>query len=318
MTIADAINNGAVLLRQKNIANPFLDSRLIISKILGISAEHVIDKAAVVGDAQGLANNGAGYIVDDCSYQKFLEVLERRASGVCTAYILGHKEFRYLDLIVTPDVLVPQPDTETLVEHALFYIDCRSKSGSNTKVVDLCCGSGAIGLSILYERKKLVEQNMLEVYASDISAAALEITKQNACKYNLPLNVFQSDLFSQFSQFEVLEMVSGTKSVPKFDMIVSNAPYIKTDVIKTLPKEVQNEPFIALDGGADGLDLIRKIIILGKDFLNEGGTLLLEASPDQMGQISACMLENAYSGIKVFKDLGGDDRVIAGGITHFL
>jgi len=228
--------------------------------------------------------------------RSFKNDIGRRAAGVCTAYITGHKSFRSLDLFVSKDVLVPQPDTETLVEAALELIDGMGGSLLKPlKVLDLGTGSGAIALSLFYERPGV------EIHASDISKKALEAAHRNCalCVGNRQLptpNFIQSDLFQNISD--------------SYDLIVSNPPYIPTKMIAGLPPEVRGQPRLALDGGEDGLALIRRIIKEAPARLKPGGHLLLEAAPDLMPQISKLLGECGYANISIKKDLNGEDRVI--------
>ncbi|GMO53272.1 MAG: peptide chain release factor N(5)-glutamine methyltransferase [Termitinemataceae bacterium] len=284
MTFKAALTYAKKILKDSGIDSFSIDAVVLLCDVLKISREKLFT-----------------HIDQDLSetqYQTYRSYLKKRLNGICTACILGHKEFRYLDIIVSPDVLVPRPDTELLVETALSYIDEKlSNSKAKIKILDLCCGSGAVAVSLLYERSGI------QVIASDISDSAIIITKQNSEKYNLPLQIITSDLFDKLHDKLPME--------GKFDLIVSNPPYIKTSVIKTLSREVQNEPHIALDGGEDGLELIRRIISESNNFLKIGGALIMEAEMSIMKQIEQLLYENKYTKIKIIKDLSGSDRVIS-------
>ena len=224
--------------------------------------------------------------------EDFRSLIIRRLQGECAAYILGRKEFWGLEFLVNPSVLVPRPDTETLVEAALEFL-----KGLETpvRVLDLCTGSGAVAVAL----KREIPQ--LEIWAADICAQALETARTNAARLLSPdaINFCQGNLF---------------KALPvshhPFELIVSNPPYIPSGEIKNLSREVQGEPLIALDGGADGLEIIRKIISQVPQHLTPKGRLLLEASPDQMESIISLLEESGFGGIKSFKDMGGQQRVI--------
>ena len=240
--------------------------------------------------------------VSEKNLEKYKTLIERRESGECIAYILGFREFRGLDFKVNPQVLVPRPDSETLVEAALEYVDSLQASGQeNLSVLDLCTGCGALAISILNESPGL------KVTASDVSAGALEIALFNAknllAKHPLPLmensciSFFQSDLF---------EEIPG-----RFNIIVSNPPYIPSALLSNLAPEVRREPALALDGGEDGLCIIRKILSQAPAHLLPGGILLLEADPGQMPVIRRLLEGEGFCGIRIAKDLAGRDRVIS-------
>ncbi|GMO52114.1 MAG: peptide chain release factor N(5)-glutamine methyltransferase [Termitinemataceae bacterium] len=307
MIIAEALGAAKLFLQNNqavnaNIETPALDAALLLAEILKIDRLKLLLKANEEIDAD--------------VYACYQSCLRKRSGGICTAYITGHKEFRYLDLIVTPDVLVPRPDTETLVDAALTFIDwCRedaypageqhtpSTCGGVVSVLDLCTGSGAVGLSLASER------NFTDVWASDISQAALEVARLNAVKNAIDANRIH---FAASNFFEGI-----TK---RFDCIVGNPPYVPSGIIVTLSAEVQNEPHLALDGGTDGLDIITKIIAASPQFLNPCGTLLLEADPSQMETIASLMKCAGFCCIKTYRDLAGCTRVIGARYrpAHFL
>jgi len=217
--------------------------------------------------------------------QKYHKYIEQIIQGKPIQYIIGKQEFMGIEFMVNENVLIPQPDTEILVEKTIEIL----KTYSESKVLDLCTGSGAIAISI---KKHITKAN---VFASDISKKALKIAKIND-KDN-KINFIHSDLFE------------GIKDT--FDIIVSNPPYIITKEIKTLSKEVQSEPHLALDGGEDGLCFYRKIIEQAHNYLNENGYLCLEIGEDQKEQVVNLIKQNGeYKDIKTYKDLGDNDRVI--------
>jgi release factor glutamine methyltransferase len=294
MTIREALIHGAALLKAAGIPTPTLDASLLLGDILNMGKVRLI----LAGPEP----------LDDGSYQKFERSLERRCAGECAAYILGRKEFHGLDFTVSADVLVPRPDTETLADAALSRIDELSHEAlpSPLSLLDLCTGSGALAVSLKHERPAL------QVWASDISGKALALARENANRLlkdeEPPIRFIESDLFDR------IEKASGPAPAnpPPFDLIVSNPPYIPTALIAALSPEVRGEPRIALDGGEDGLDLIRRIVADAPGFLNPGGTLLLEADPAQMTAVSHLLEERGYSDIQTYKDLTGEPRVIGG------
>jgi release factor glutamine methyltransferase len=276
-TIEAALKYGLTFLKDAGIEQASLDACVILCEILSVTKEYIF-------------LNGHKKITDSC-YAEYKAALQKRGGGICTAYITGHKEFRFIDLHVTNDVLVPRADTEILVDAALECIDAKKNpdiKDTGITILDLCCGSGAIALSLLHERKNII------VYACDISHNALEITKYNAKKLNLEPHIIESDLFSAFSF--------------KFDIIVSNPPYICSSRIQTLSREVQNEPLLALDGGNDGLSIIRRIIAEAKNFLKPQGFILIEADPEQREAIINLYAQHGFKNIQVIKDLAENDR----------
>ena len=263
------------------IDTPDLDASLLLSETLH-------------GSREGLFIHG-NEPLSESDLREYLTLLERRRSGECVAYILGRKEFRSLRFAVNPGVLVPRPDTETLLETALEYIDAMAEQGEcEVSVLDLCTGSGALAISLKNERPNL------DITASDISVEALETAKLNAD------NLLGDRHSINFLECDLFEEIRG-----KFNIIVSNPPYIPSCEMDTLAPELGREPALALDGGRDGLDLIRKIILQAGDHLHPNGTLLLEAAPEQMPEIRALLEKRNFSGIGVCRDLGGRERVIS-------
>lgn len=226
----------------------------------------------------------------ELSYEeKFKEGIELLKKGKPLQYITNYQEFMGLPFYVDSNVLIPQPDTEILVEEVL---DILKKDSNNKSVLDMCTGSGAIGISI----SKYSESS---VTMSDISENALEIAKKNATSNEVidKCNFVLSDMFENIDE--------------KFDIIVSNPPYIKTKVINTLDVEVQNEPMLALDGGEDGLNFYRVIAENAYKHLNKDGILALEIGYDQKEEV-IILLEKVgkYTNIYCKKDLGNNDRII--------
>ena len=215
--------------------------------------------------------------------------LKKRAERIPVQYIVGETEFMGLTFKVNSNVLIPRPDTETLVEEALKL----AKPGM--QVLDMCTGSGCIIVSLVYHGKEL------EGYASDISRHAINIAKENAKNNQVAITFETGDLFDH---------IKG-----KYDMIVSNPPYIRTEEILTLMPEVKNfEPMQALDGREDGLVFYRRIVAEAGDYLKEGGYLLFEIGHDQGEAVSKLMEEAGFGNVRVIKDLAGNDRVVSGGL----
>jgi release factor glutamine methyltransferase len=286
MTICEALAQGGAVLKTAGIDTFSLDASLLLASILNISRSSLIARGTEVLKEENL--------------NKFNLFIDRRKKGECAAYITGNKEFFGLNFTVNPNVLVPRPDTEILVEAALehlktFNIDNKDKN--KICVLDLCTGCGAIAVSIKHEMPEI------EICGADISAQALEIAKENAERLtsNDLINFFHGDLYDALPEAN-----------SSFSLIVSNPPYIPTDEIQTLAAEVRNEPLIALDCGKSGLKIIERIIEKAPDFLQHGGLLLLEASPRQMEKLSFLLVNRGFMDIKLYKDLSGQDRVIGG------
>lgn len=220
---------------------------------------------------------------------EYESVLNKRAEHVPLQYITGEQEFMGLPFRVSDAVLIPRQDTETLVEEALKVIR------PGMKVLDMCTGSGCILISIL---KNVVD---VEGAGFDISKQAINVAKENAKLNNVTATFERSDLF---------EDVSDT-----YDVIVSNPPYIPTDVIGGLMPEVAvYEPIQALDGKEDGLHFYRRIIASASEYLKPEGMLLFEIGHDQGEAVSGLMTEAGFTGVRVVKDLAGNDRVVIGGL----
>ena len=219
---------------------------------------------------------------------KFKEGIMLLNEGTPLQYITNNQEFMKLDFYVDSNVLIPQPDTEILVEEVLSMLE----KAKGKRVLDLCTGSGVIGISIAKYTDSFVTM-------SDISKNALDIAKKNAINNDVidKCNFILSDMFENIEE--------------KFDIIVSNPPYIRTEVITSLDKEVQNEPIIALDGGEDGLEFYKLISHNAYKYLNKDGILALEIGYDQKEEVIKLLeLEGKYTDIYCKKDLGDNDRII--------
>ncbi|MCL2244172.1 MAG: peptide chain release factor N(5)-glutamine methyltransferase [Treponema sp.] len=300
MTIRDALKEAGFALKKAGIENSNLDASLLLAKILDTGRAKLIASAA-----EPLPQE---------AYMAFNELIARRLKGECAAYILGYREFRGLEFHVNPSVLVPRPDTETLVEAAIAVFNDQAGAGSGiaaneARVLDLCTGSGAVAISLKHE------QPQMEIWASDISEQALETAKANAVRL-LPENSIHfrlGDLYSALpSENHKLPNGGSSSLVPRFSLIVSNPPYIPCGEIKTLSAEVQNEPRIALDGGKSGLQIIKCIIEGAVQHLIPGGALVLEADPRQMKKIGILLENSGFNSIKLYKDLSNQERVICG------
>lgn len=217
------------------------------------------------------------------------DAVKKRASGICAAYIVGNKEFMGLPLEVTPAVLVPQPDTEILVDRVLEL-----RGDIPLTVADLGTGSGAIMVSLLHYRPQW------RGIATDISGEALAVARKNLAAH---------------ACLERCECLQGDFWKPllgrKVDVLVSNPPYIPTEVIGTLPMEVRCEPHLALDGGSDGLDFYRALAQEAAAYVVPGGLCAVEIGHDQAAAVQALLAANpAFTKPQVHRDLGGHNRVV--------
>ena len=280
MIIKEVLKSSIEEINKLNIEDASMKVKMLLSDILGKEKEYLL-----IHDNEELSQD----VLDN-----FYAKLNRLKDEEPIQYILNKQEFMGFEFYVDENVLIPQPDTEILVEEV---VDISKKINNNSNkliVLDMCTGSGAIAISL----SKLIEN--ASVSASDISDGALNVAKENAIKNSVNIEFYKSDLFNDIS-----------KNV-KFDIIVSNPPYIQTEVIKGLSKEVQTEPFIALDGGEDGLVFYREIIKNAKDYIVEDGYLALEIGYDQKESVTNLLRENGYKNIYSKTDLAGNDRVVVG------
>ena len=243
-------------------------------------------------------------IVDQDTEESINKSMLDIINGKPIQYIINKQEFMGLEFYVDENVLIPQPDTETLVEEAIKRIyEMHKNNKGKIKILDLCTGSGAIAISIDTYIKKQIEQGKMkdlkvEFVATDISEKAIEVAKRNAKLHNANIKFIVSDMFDKIYETD-------------FDLIVSNPPYIETKTIPTLSKEVQNEPHIALDGGEDGLELYRIIANQGFKHLLNKGCITLEIGYNQKESVMQLFKERKeYKDIICLKDLSGNNRLL--------
>jgi release factor glutamine methyltransferase len=228
--------------------------------------------------------------------ERFKRLIRRRLRREPVAYILGRKEFWGLPLLVTPDVLVPRPETECLVESALAVLRAADAQACR-RVLELGTGSGAVTLALASERPRTT------YFASDRSPRAIAVARRNAEQHGCRRAV----------HFLVCHWFRGVAEARgAFDLILSNPPYIPSAVIETLPPEIsRHEPRAALDGGTDGLACLRELVGEGHRYLKPGGTLLLEIGFDQRKAVAGFAADSGgYRRIMFTKDLAGRDRVV--------
>ncbi len=276
MTIREAINKASLQLKTKQIDSPKLKARLLMQFLLDKDRQYLL-----VHDTEKLTLE---------QEKSFFNNTKKLIKGIPLQHITHGQEFMKMKFYVNKNVLIPRPDTEVLVEEVINI----AKRINAKKILDLCTGSGAIAVALA----KSIEGS--EITATDISDKALEIAEINAKNNGVDRQIafLQSDLFDDIPS-------------EKYDIIVSNPPYIKKDVIKKLQKEVQNEPILALDGGYDGLKFYYKIVQQADEFLKYKGYLCLEIGYDQKSDVLELIdKQDKYTGTYCKKDLYGNDRII--------
>ena len=279
MNINDALIYGRQYLLNTNIQNIPLKVRLLLGHTLNMNKYEL-----VINHTQE---------IDSYKLEQFISGLEKIKNNTPIQYIINNQEFMKMNFYVDENVLIPQPDTEILVEEVIKYCS-ENYNNTNIKILDLCTGSGAIAISLA----KYIDNAC--VTATDISNKALQIAKLNAEKnlVHTKINFIESDMFSNINFND-------------FDIIVSNPPYIESDVISTLDLEVQQEPKLALDGGVDGLDFYRIIIDNSYNYLKNSGKLFLEIGYNQKDALFDLILNSKFFSNPVcVKDLDNNDRVI--------
>jgi release factor glutamine methyltransferase len=286
ISIKEAINMATQMLTIAKCDTPKLDAEVLLAFFLKVDRSFLFAH---------YSDN-----LDEKRSDSFFEIIDKRVAGVPVPYITGRKEFMGISFKVNENVLIPRPDTEILVEETIELANEMQKGLASLEILDLCCGSGAIAVSLAYYLNKA------KLTASDISGPALIIAKDNARDYKLTnkIKFVHGDLFSPFKS-------KGFGKV-QFDIIVSNPPYIKSLEIQTLQREIlQNEPLLALDGGESGLDFYAKIIEKAPEFLKKSGCLILEIGYDQKDAVFGLLeATGKFKEYKVEKDLAGHDRVV--------
>lgn len=274
MTIKQAITKGMIMLKSNNVESPKLKARLLLQYVLDKPRQYII-----VYDNKE---------IDKQQQWQYFVNIEKLTKGIPLQHITHRQEFMKMDFFVNENVLIPRPDTEILVEEVIKI----AQKYNSPRILDLCTGSGAIAISL----KKFVPN--ADITAVDISEKALEIAQKNAEKLEAKINFVKSDLFDKLDN-------------KKFDIIVSNPPYIRKDEIKKLSEEVQKEPKIALDGGEDGLDFYRIIAEQAINYLKTGSFLCFEIGYNQKNDVIKIIEdEQNYKNTYCKKDLYGNDRII--------
>ena len=280
-TVTELLTITADFFQKKGIESPRLDAELLLGEVLGLSRIQLYTHF--------------DQPLQETELDEFRELVRRRGKREPVAYILGRREFFGRDFIVTHDTLVPQPDTEILVETAVTEL--KKYSVDDLKVADICTGTGAIAITVALELK-----GRAQVVGADISAPALAVAQQNAAALSADtVTLRQGDLFA------------ALEPGVKYTAILSNPPYIRKDEMSSLPPEVQAEPELALCGGVDGLDFYRRLIDEAPDYLEPGGFLAVEIGAEQGEQVAGLGRQAGVydpESINVIRDLAGHPRVV--------
>lgn len=220
----------------------------------------------------------------------FREYVRRRSTREPVSLIIGRKEFWSIPLRVQRGVLIPRPDTETLVE----AVGTALRGIPDAQALEIGTGSGAVSIALAKEHPNV------RIFATDINLQALNLAKSNATECGVNIEFFACDLFSAMRQGQT------------FHVIFSNPPYVKSSIIPTLDPEINFEPINALDGGSDGLDVIRKMVPAANALLRRGGELIIEMEADQENEVGKIFSDAGFSDVSVYRDLAGRPRVMRG------
>lgn len=276
MVIKELLRYGINELKCANIASPQLDATVLICHLLECDRVYLT-----------INDNKEASPVQEAAYKN---MIEKRKRNMPVSYITNTKEFMSLDFYVDENVLIPRPDTEILVEYVIG-LDCKKEN-----ILDICCGSGCIGVSLAHYIEEAKKVTML-----DISDNALKVAKKNASAHcSDKCDFIKMDILRDFPK-------------GKFDIIVSNPPYIDKKTLKTLESDVIDyEPIIALDGGESGLIFYERIAEYAYNLLNPNGVLVFETGDEQGEAVWEILEKNNYKGIKLINDLANRNRVAVG------
>ncbi len=306
MTLEKLLRLGADKLSKSGISEADLDARYLLLSVTGISPAMFLIRKNQEADGE--------------TEQRFEDLIQRRASRIPLQHILGTQEFMGLEFAVSPDVLIPRQDTETLVERVLY--DRKGIEGTPS-LLDMCTGSGCIALSLA------VLGDFGQVVAADISPKALIVAEENARRLlprhrnnredqgaagNERIREHGKILNGRADRFQLLQsdLYENIPADMEFDIIVSNPPYIPSQDIRDLEPEVKDyEPRLALDGSADGLEFYRRLAAESGAYLKPGGRIYLEIGYDQGLAVSSLLRAAGFINIEIIKDIPGQDRVVA-------
>ena len=287
MLLRDMLKNGTDRLKSCGIGNAEGDARLLAMHVLGLDYTMlfmVLDKN-----------------VDDEAVSTYNGLIEKRGTHYPCQYIIGTQDFMGYTFEISENVLIPRPETELLVEMALKT----TKDKRTCNALDMCCGTGCIGISYILERRKRgnLDDKLTLV---DISPYAVRLSERNRFLHDISCDIIKSDLF---------EYKKLRNSGDLYDVIMTNPPYIRSSDIDALMEEVSCfEPRLALDGTEDGLYFYRKIIKEARNYLNENGCFICEIGYDQYDAVYSILVDNGYKDIELIKDYAGLDRVVSANV----
>jgi release factor glutamine methyltransferase len=281
-TVLDVVRWTTARFSERGMGTPRLDAELLVAHVLSLPRVQLY-----VQFERTLAPEELAALRD---------LIKRRQAGESIAYLTGRKEFWKLELAVDARVLVPRPDTETLVEEALARLGEPGEPVERTppRIADVGTGSGALALTLAKLRPTAA------VFAGDVSAAALEVARGNAERLGAAVTFVEGDLGAPLAAHA------------PFSLIVANLPYIPSGDLASLPADVRSEPMLALDGGADGLDLVRRLVADAPALLAPGGVLALEIGAGQAEATRALLAAAGFTDVQARKDLAGVERVVSG------
>lgn len=283
-TYRELYEEGRRILEQAGLPDAALDARFLLEEVCGTNLQTLL----VFPEKK----------VTEEEVNQYRAFVQRRKDREPTAMILGEWDFMGLTFRLNKSTLIPEQDTEVLVETALEELKRRGPGEAPLRILDLCTGSGCILLSLLHELRNACG------LGTDLSEEALEAARENAVRLGLQER-------AAFRQGDLWEPVGDER----FDLIISNPPYVPTDVIPTLEPEVRcGEPYAALDGGEDGLVFYRRILKEAAGHLKPSGIIIVESGFDEAAQIAALMQDQKLRGIRTVKDYGGLDRVVLGAL----
>lgn len=283
-TYRELYEEGRRILEQAGLPDAALDARFLLEEVCGTNLQTLL----VFPEKK----------VTEEEVNQYRAFIQRRKDREPTAMILGEWDFMGLTFRLNKSTLIPEQDTEVLVETALEELKRRGLGEAPLRILDLCTGSGCILLSLLHELRNA------DGLGTDLSEEALEAARENAVRLGLQER-------AAFRQGDLWEPVGDER----FDLIVSNPPYVPTEVIPTLEPEVRcGEPYAALDGGEDGLVFYRRIMREAAGHLKPSGIIIVESGFDEAPQIAALMQDQKLRGIRTVKDYGGLDRVVLGAL----
>ncbi|MCM1288248.1 MAG: peptide chain release factor N(5)-glutamine methyltransferase [Clostridium sp.] len=291
MLLRDMLKNGTDRLKACGIENAEGDARLLAMHVLGMDYTRLFME---------LDKN-----LEDEAVSAYNGLIEKRGTHYPCQYMIGTQDFMGYTFAVSEHVLIPRPETELLVEQAL-----RAAGDKGTcNVLDMCCGTGCIGISYILERRKRGNTDD-RLTLVDISPYAVRLSENNSFLHDISCDIIKSDMF-EYKGPDVLDAMKVKNSGDLYDIIMTNPPYIKSSDIDALMEEVSRfEPRLALDGMEDGLYFYRRIIKEARNYLSENGCFICEIGYNQYDAVYSLLVDNGYSDIELTRDYAGLDRVV--------